>query len=1141
MTGYRLTRMTRLAIFVVPVLAALLALPGTTYAQRMTADLTGTVVDESGGVIPGADVLLINQASRSERRSVTNTDGFFNFAAVPSGTYTVQVSLAGFQTFEVTGISLGAGDSRTLRNLPLKVATVAETVSVTAEVQLTPLNSGERSTTLTAETIENIPIVGSSAAELLRILPGMTPISGTNNQANFNGEIIGINGNGEGGQQSAIGNYSANGNQTKSLDITVDGAPGADPGCNCATSVNPNSEFIQEFKVLQSSFSAEYSKGPNSMTVVSKSGGRDFHGSAFLYFRDYHLNSNEWLTNKVGKERTKNKFVYPGFTFSGPLSFGGFNKNRDKVFFFVGYEYYKQTIDTGNIQSWVPTNAMRNGDFSELATAGWSGNNVKNLPNGYPGGIIPQNQIDPGGKVLLNLFPQPNADPAVTGGYNYFDNLLVDQPNHQFLTRLDFNISDNTKMFVRYNMQRETQNFVVGLWWRNGAPANVPALTPITAPNRSDSITTSLTHVFDPTLTSETILAMTYIDFPNQYEDRSKMSRSGYGYPYNGVLGENQDIIPAMLTWGNQAPSLWSPGGLDPILFATKWQYAITQNFTKVWGTHTAKAGVFWERITNAQPGDAFSHGAIINETWGSNSTGNTFADLLMGRVTQYQESQKNTVRDIAWNRWEAFLQDSWKVKPNVTLNLGLRGSVFEPWTDRGGNGVVVFDEARYASDVAAGVQFPGVTWNARDSSVPMQGVGTSFYIQPRLGFAWDIRGTGETVLRGGAGLYLWHDAQQPYNTLVVTSAGVKEYSTCCGTTLTDLEKLAGSSSLTFNSSSIDINDDKQPNTWTWSLTVNQKLPWSMNLELGYVGNSQLDQIAFNGSNANAIPLGSMLGNPGGDQGQYRPFPSYGSTLNVYQHSLDAQYHGLQALLARQRGNFNYTLAYTFSKVLGFNAIEGAGPGLSQYNHTPYRNYNYGVLQYDRTHVASASFSWLLPEPQSEGVAKAILGGWQMAGILNYVSGSPLLGNFGLTGTGVGGVNLGSNEITGSPDSRANPILTCNPAENVPSGYFINPACFSAPSPGNNGAYNVPYMKSNDFWNVDLSLFKNFSIGGDKKLQLRMSGYNVFNHPTAYPDNSQNLTLRYDQGVMTSTNFGKLGDDFKFGRRIIQFAIRFTF
>ena len=247
---------------------------------------------------------------------------------------------------------------------------MAETVSVTAEVQLTPLNSGERSTTLTSEVIQNIPIVSSSAAELLRILPGMTPqTAGVSNRPNFTGEVIGINGNGEyqgGGSnnQSAIGNFSANGTRTGALDITIDGAPGADPGCNCATSVNPNTEMIQEFKVLSSSFGAEYSKGPNSMSVVSKSGGRDFHGSAFLYFRDYHLNSNEWFANKVEDERVKNKFVYPGFTLSGPLSFGGFNKDRDKLFFFVGFEYYKQRLDTGYVRSWVPTEDMRNGDFS---------------------------------------------------------------------------------------------------------------------------------------------------------------------------------------------------------------------------------------------------------------------------------------------------------------------------------------------------------------------------------------------------------------------------------------------------------------------------------------------------------------------------------------------------------------------------------------------------------------------------------------------------------------------------------------------------------------------------------------------------------------------------------------------------------
>ncbi len=240
MTGNPFRRMAWLAC-VIPVLALLLALPGTTYAQRMTAELNGTVVDESGGVIPGADVLLINEDSGVERRSVTNADGFFAFVAVPASTYTVQVALQGFNTYEVTGIELNAGDCRTLRDLPLSVATIAETVSVTAEVQLTPLNSGEKSTTLTSDVIENIPIVSSSAAELLRILPGMTPDNRTKNSPGFTGEIIGINGNGETRRQARARSATSppTAPRRSSLDITVDGAPGADPGCNCATSVNP--------------------------------------------------------------------------------------------------------------------------------------------------------------------------------------------------------------------------------------------------------------------------------------------------------------------------------------------------------------------------------------------------------------------------------------------------------------------------------------------------------------------------------------------------------------------------------------------------------------------------------------------------------------------------------------------------------------------------------------------------------------------------------------------------------------------------------------------------------------------------------------------------------------------------------------
>jgi len=1148
----------RFALVAVPVLAVLLALPGITYAQRMTGELSGTVVDESGGVIPGADVVALNEASGGARRSVTNADGFFVFAALPAATYTVQVSLQGFNTYEVTGIELRSGDSRGLRTITMSVATVAETVSVTAEVALTPLNSGEKSATLTAEQIEDIPIVGTSAAEVLRLLPGMVPATnGTSNKANFTGEVYGINGNGEyqgggGNNQSAIGNYSANGARTWALDITIDGAPGADPGCNCATSVNPNTEFVQEFKVLQSNFSAEHAKGPVAMSVVSKQGGREFHGSVFGYVRDYHLNSNEWFGNKVGSERVQNKFVYPGFTLSGPLLIPGtgFNQNRDKVFFFAGFEYFGQKLDTGFVKSWVPTAAMRGGDFSNAPAVG-SGDFVNTVPN-LPGGIVPAGQIDPGGRALLNLFPNPNADPAQTGGFNYIDNLLVDQNGWQGLARVDVNISDSTKLFLRYNIQRETQPFVIGLWWRNGE-RQVPYPSSISAKNQSDSFTTSLTHVFSPTLTNETIFGITYINFPNQFDDRQAISRQALGYPYQGVFGQNSDQIPSVDPggWGGgSGPIIFNPGGFDPVLFAKKWQVSISDNLTKVWGTHTAKFGGYWEWVQNSQPGSGDSNGRLFGATWASGSTGNTFADLLMGGpIADYGEQTMNALHNMDYNLFELYAQDSWKIRPRLTIDYGIRGSYIGPWTDREGIGMATWNQNQWDSS-APSSDFTGVQWTQRDG-IPLSGVdGSWWFVTPRVGFAWDVKGSGETVVRGGFGMYRFHEPQSIYSGLLDLPAGVRFFGQG-NIYLRDLEGLGGGA-ITFNGNAIDANDDKQPLSYSWSATLNQKLPWSMNVELGYVGNKTENLLNEGIANYNAVPFGAMINNPDGDQNLYRPLGNYGD-LNVFRHSGFSNYHSLQGLLSRQRGNFNFTASYTFSKSLGTRGSQTGPSAISEYV-LDQRAYSYGILGTDRTHVASVAFSWLLPGFEDNALLDAILGNWQFAGVASYVSGPPLQAssdnNFNIQGTNGEGITIDGRHISGSPQIDAYPVITCNPNEGIPSGYMFNPSCFGAPTAGVNGSYIWPYIRGNSYKNLDLSVYKNFPIGSKgQKLQLRVSGYNVLNHPTLYPDPGRNLTLRYENGVQTNADFGKLGTwtengqetQNKFGRRIVQIALRYTF
>ena len=564
-----------------------------------------------------------------------------------------------------------------------------------------------------------------------------------------------------------------------------------------------------------------------------------------------------------------------------------------------------------------------------------------------------------------------------------------------------------------------------------------------------------------------------------------------------------------------------------------------------MWGLHTIKMGAYYEHVTNAQPGNANSNGYLALATWEGGSSGNTFADLLTGGPLDYSESSKNAVNDMHYNLGEAYIQDSWKLKPRLTLDYGLRFSYFGPWTDNSGTGMAAFNPGTYASELAAGTPYPGISYTGKNASTPLSGIdGSWFYVTPRVGFAWDLKGTGETVVRGGVGMYRYHEPQSIYSGLLAVGQGVRSFS-AGGTTLAAMEGLGGGS-LPGASATIAYDDTKMPLSYTWSLTLNQKLPWSMNVELGYVGNKN-EQLINNGiADYNAVPLGAMLNDPNSANAQqYRPLQAYGNDLNVYRHNAYTNYHSLQTLLSRQRGNFNFTAAYTFSKSLGIRTNETGQSWGSEYI-VDQREFYYGISGQDRTHVASLSFSWLLKEFKDNKALDLFLGGWQFAGVASYVSGAPLQAssnvNFNMQGTNADGVTIDGVHIAGSTDMTAFPVLTCNPAENIPSGYMFNTSCFAAPAVGQNGNYVWPTIKGNSYKNLDLSLFKNFSIGSKgQKIQLRLSGYNVLNHPTWYPDSGQNLTLNYTNGVQTNADFGKINEDNKFGRRIVQVALRFTF
>jgi hypothetical protein len=1213
-------------LLVLWVVAAFTFLVPLSRAQQLTGTLSATVYDQAGAVIPNAKVVLRNTASGDTRTTVTDNAGYFNFSAVQPATYSVTISATGFSTWNLTGLVMSQGDNRTIADIVLRAGQTTTTVEVVADkdVQVS-LDTAEISTTMNAQQIEDMSLGGRDVGELLKMMPGAALTNGLSQGSSFNPKVTGTN-------SGPVGAYSLNGTQPNgAMAYMLDGANLVDPG-NMGTQIaNINQDMTQEVKVLTSNYGAEYAKGPVIFEAFSKSGGQAFHGVAYVYARNSALNSwesyakSQYVNDKNDPNldaqaiakllKPDEHFYYYGGNIGGPvlLPFTQFNRNRDKLFFWTGYEYMNQHPAATPINYNVPTVDQKNGIFANpntqpagvMSTYGYAYYTPAPQPGIDTGWTtdstgavhIPTSNFDPNILGLLKAaFPNPNLTPSAGNGWsNYAYVPNVPQNRWEATGKLDYAITENSKLTGSYTFQSEVDQHPIAIWW--AAPWTLPYPGGVNANTTSQEILTNFTHVFSPTTTNEFVFTFARYINPNKLGNPKAVDRTNLGMNVPGLFGHTTSQIPNIVgQWGGSLPYIGEmsfDGSFDGGAFGgLKRVPALYDTLSKVIGSHTAKVGFYWDRSENIQSSSNADNGAF-NMGWAQYGTGNIVSDFLLGRPGSYSQASGVPVDDIKFSQWSVWAQDSWKANRKLTLNYGLRADHLGQWYGVP-TGFQVWDPGSYV-DAQNAPPNTGLLWHAINSSVPLSGFTSPlFYYSPRIGYAYDIFGTGKTVLRMGIGAYRYqlstaicnnNACDGPRGTFTYTTtlpfvgyanvakggappSSVSQSSWLSGSTIGVLKK----------------GDSRTPLTVNWNVTLDQALPWRSVAEFSYVASKSTGEF-INGANGKYDDLNNIL--PGGlwkpdpitgqyispnapnnsgyptyNEADFRPLHNYGDVY-LMTHGSYANYNSLQASWRKSGSVLNFQANYTFSKVLGIwdgDTSNGAGNGtmVDPFN---LRN-NYGPLGYDHTHIFNVWYIYSLPSPMHNPLLATVINGWKLSGWNTYQSGAPIQPNAGAlnavypsnsNGTalfkmpnGLYSTTMNASSWLGTPSiNLLEPVLTCDPRKGLKSGYYFNPGCFTTPTVvGQQGTLRWPYMRGPAYVTNDLSIFKSFKTTEKQSIELRIQGQNFINHPLRQFGLAGNSDIQLvfntiGGGNTNATTTGRPA--FTTGQRLMTFSAKYHF
>jgi hypothetical protein len=1165
---------------VLAVLVALAALPPAAAAQSVSGSLAGTVVDQTRQLVPGASVTLVNEQTGDSRVTTSNETGVFVFSAVQPGTYTVRVELAGFATFELRNTVVPANEQVPVGALQLNVGTLTETVTATSTGSFVQTLSSERSALITSTQLEQVADRGRDVVSLLRVLPGVAYQTPTDSPgANFGTTTPNINGN------RATWNT-----------ITVDGVVGNDLGSPQVFSSSINFDAIGEVQVELNNYRAEYGRnGGPVVNIVTKSGTKQYKGSAYWFKRHEALNANDFFNSRNGVAKPLYRFDTVGATLGGPVPLP--KPGRDKLFFFYSFDGLRSLNPRPLQQVTTPTALERAGDFSQTLDTNGRLIVVRDPLTGQPflNNMIPTPRINRSGQALLGVFPLPNAlDRAVTrGAYNYNFQESLDVPKRQNVVRLDFHPSAKDAFYGR-----------VSTWYGDNQGYNVAAggaawgLVKLHYLFTDDSGLFNYTRVVSSSVVNEASVSIRHSTEngpPLSDADLAGITKAQTGFtlgqlfPSINPLG----IIPQARFTGVTGAGAITYDGRTPLTGDDK-LYTFNDTLTMVRGKHTYKAGMYFEHVRNEEGPTATFAGLYDFSSTDANNPGNTgyaYANALLGNFTSYTESTTRPGGGGLANVAEWFVQDTWRTTPKLTLDYGLRLAWYSHYRHESG-GASAFSLERYDPAKAPRLYFPALVNTVRvgrdlvtGATVPAVLIGAQvpgtgdlnnglvlatdgsypagfkdqppLLPEPRVGFAYDVRGDGRTAVRGSIGMF--------HNTRM--SGNVNWQATRNPPLQFNPQIFYGSMDTVLQSTGSNFPSDVQgfeketrtPTLYSYSIGVQRDIGWGTVLDAAYVGSQARNLLQTR--NLNLVPYGAHFLAANQDPTRsgvaladnfYRPYPGYANVW-FFENSGKSDYNALQVQAHRRFAKgLQFAVAYTLSRSRDYTSNNETGTGVNMQIAT-YQDpdtWNYGLSSYDQTHLAVLNYVWDLPKASARwnnAFTRGLLDNWQISGLTTLGSGTPVYVTYttvdGADITGGGDTtrfNGGPGATTPTPGSGV-PNLVGDP--NLPSSQrsltqWFNTTAFARPARGEAGTSPKDVIRGPGVTSSDVTFFKNIPVGASgRRLQLRWEIYNVFNQVQFATVDS---TARFDAaGNQVNTRFGQVITTR--APRVMQIALRVVF